>query len=436
MPDIKLIQAQDAIPSGPSTSLKPPLAHKSWNIRVSPAVERSKNPIRVTLAHITAQAPSTSKPIINLGLGDPTHYPLHPPPPGAHEAVSAALLAQRSNGYLPGPGSVEARRAVADYHAKWDGVSYLPEDIALTHGVGHALDMVFSVLCPPPSRTSKPCNVLLPQPGFSQYAMLLDSMGVEYRHYPLLGERDWAIDLERLEALCDDETRAIVLTNPSNPCGSNYSEEHLRALLDIADRHKIPIVSDEIYAHMTWGSPFHPIASLSTTVPVLTLGGLSKRFLLPGWRFGWVALHDPLGVASDVRAGLGIWANRIMGPNSLVQAALPKILDTPAEWHQEVIEKIRTNADIVSAAVQAIAGLSCSTPTGALYMLVKIDPKVYALDDVEFCTRLYREEAVFVLPGMCFDAPGYFRVVLATPADVTREVGRRLVDFCSRYGHE
>ena len=85
----------------------------------------------MTLAHITGQAPSTSKPIINLGLGDPTHYPLHPPPPGAQEAVSTALHVQRSNGYLPGPGSVEARRAVADYHAKWDGVSYLPEDIAL-----------------------------------------------------------------------------------------------------------------------------------------------------------------------------------------------------------------------------------------------------------------------------------------------------------------
>ena len=93
----------------------------------------------------------------------------------------------------------------------------------------------------------------------------------------------------------------------------------------------------------------------------------------------------------------------------------------------------QTNAAIVSAAVDAIPGLSCSTPAGALYMLVKIDPAVYRIDDIEFCTRLYREEAVFVLPGMCFDAPGHFRVVLATPADVTREVGRRLMDFCSRH---
>jgi tyrosine aminotransferase len=76
-------------------------------------------------------------------------------------------------------------------------------------------------------------------------------------------------------------------------------------------------------------------------VPIITLSGLSKRFLLPGWRFGWVALHDPLGVANAVKEGLAIWGNRFFGPSSIAQAALPAILETPGEWHDAVIAKIK-----------------------------------------------------------------------------------------------
>jgi tyrosine aminotransferase len=178
------------------------------------------------------------------------------------------------------------------------------------------------------------------------------------------------------------------------------------------------------------------MASLSTSVPVLTLSGLSKRFLLPGWRFGWVALHDPLGVASALQDGMAVWGNRFMGPNGLVQAALPGILSTPKEWFETVNAKIKTNADLMHAAINSdgLPGLTCTYPTGALYMLVRLDLAVLRFaSDVEFCTALYSEQAVFVLPGMCFEAPGYFRVVNAGPEEVMRDVAERLGQFCRRH---
>lgn len=370
--------------------------------------------------------------MINLGLGDPTHYPLHPPPPAATTATRAALESERHSGYINGVGSLSARQAIAAYHGRWDGVAYDPDSIVLTHGVGQALDLIFSVLFP--HHSYGPSNILLPSPGFSQYTSLLTNLGTEVRYYDCLEEKDWQVDTKMLEALCDENTRAILITNPSNPCGSNYSPQHLGQIVAIADKHRIPIIADEIYGHMTWSAPFTPLAKLSSSVPIITLSGLSKRFLLPGWRVGWLALHDPLGVAGAIKEGMVVWGNRFFGPSSIVQAALPEILSTPAEYFDAVTAKVEENANIVHRGVETIEGLYTNMPAGALYMLVRIQPGAFDLrDDVEFCTALYREEAVFVLPGICFNAPGYFRVVLGAPADIMRDVMGRLQDFCKRH---
>ncbi|WWC97693.1 tyrosine aminotransferase [Kwoniella sp. B9012] len=432
MPDIQLIAAQDITTQAP---LKPTtsIVKKEWNVRVSPAVGRSRNPIRETLASITANQPSCSKTPINLGLGDPTHYPLHPPPPAAITAVAQAAIGGGANGYLNGVGSTEARQAVADYHERWDQVKYDISDIVLTHGVGQGLDLLFSVMIPPASVEKS--NILLPRPGFAQYTALLANLDAEIRYYDCVEDKDWEVDLEMIDQLCDDNTRAILINNPSNPCGSNYSRQALKDILVIAEKHKVPIIADEIYGHMTWSAPFTPLASLSNTVPIITLSGLSKRFLVPGWRFGWLCLHDPLGIASSIKNGMQCWGNRFMGPNSLIQAALPTILATEPEWYDEVINKIEALAKIVYQGVSDAPGLSTNCPSGAMYSFVKIDLAAFPMikDDVAFATALYNEQAVFVLPGLCFGMPGYFRIVLGTPSGVMTEVIERIHQFCNKH---
>jgi tyrosine aminotransferase len=135
-----------------------------------------------------------------------------------------------------------------------------------------------------------------------------------------------------------------------------------------------------------------------------------------------------------IKEGMIVWGNRFFGPSSIVQAALPEILATPAEYFDAVTSKVKTNAEIVHGGVQTIEGLYTNMPAGALYMLIRIQPGSFDLrDDVEFCTSLYREEAVFVLPGICFTAPGYFRVVLGAPAEIMEDVMTRLQGFCDRH---
>lgn len=98
-----------------------------------------------------------------------------------------------------------------------------------------------------------------------------------------------------MESLIDDKTVAILVNNPSNPCGSVYAREHLCELIDLAERFKLPIIADEVYGDMVFpGNEFYYMAELARTVPVLSCNALSKRFILPGWRFGWIAIHDPI----------------------------------------------------------------------------------------------------------------------------------------------
>ena len=106
-------------------------------------------------------------------------------------------------------------------------------------------------------------------------------------------DRRWEIDLEHLEQQIDSNTVAIVVVNPSNPCGSVYSKQHLLDILAVAERHFLPIIGDEIYGGMVFkGQNFYSIASLSKNVPVLSCGGIGKKYLVPGWRVGWILIHD------------------------------------------------------------------------------------------------------------------------------------------------
>lgn len=137
-----------------------------------------------------------------------------------------------------------------------------------------------------------------------------------------------------------------MVINPSNPCGSVYNKEHLNEILDIASRNCVPIIADEIYEHFVFANfEYTALSSLSEDVPILTCGGLTKRFLVPGWRMGWVIIHDRQGIfGKQVRKGLANLSQRILGPNTIVQRALPAILkNTPQHFFDSVINFIEVS---------------------------------------------------------------------------------------------
>lgn len=385
------------------------------------------NPIRSIVDNLHIN-PNPEKPVISLSIGDPTLFGNLQPCKEVTSAVIESVLTMQYNGYAPSTGYREAREAVARYTTRPEApVDY--QDIILTSGCSHALEMCIHVLASPGQ------NILIPRPGFSIYRTLAESVGIETKTYDLLPDLSWQIDLENLESQVDSQTAAIVINNPSNPCGSVFSARHLRAILEVAKRNCVPIIADEIYEDFVFeGEMFYPIATLSAHVPILSCGGLTKKFLVPGWRMGWIVIHDRQDIfGSKIRDGLQNLSQIIIGSNTIVQGALPAILqDTPDSFFQNNIEIVQKNAELSYSMLSKVPGLFPIMPAGAMYMMVGIHKSNFPAfkHDMDFVECLMAEQSVFCLPGLCFDYPNYFRIVLTVPEEQMMEACKRIEEFC------
>lgn len=316
-------------------------------------------------------------------------------------------------------------------------------DIVIASGCSGALDLAITVLLNPGD------NLLIPKPAFSLYQTLCESKGMAVKQYRLLPEKCWEADLEHLEAQIDERTRAILVNNPSNPCGSVYSADHLKAIIDIAEKHRLPIIADEIYGNLVFPSlspsPFIPMASLSDNVPIIAAGGIAKEFLVPGWRVGWLAVHDRHGALEEVRKGLYALSQLILGACSLIVSALPAIL-APAEgseeasslakFHKDVVTQLEDHAVFTFERLRKIPGVTVVVPQGAMYVMMGIDPTLLddaCADDYAFAKALLDEENVLMLPGTAFQIPNYLRIVFSAPKDKLAEAFDRLEAFCRRH---
>ncbi|XP_045127295.1 tyrosine aminotransferase-like [Portunus trituberculatus] len=404
---------------------------KSWNVPASTFAKNTFNPIRNIVENIQI-VPHPDKAMIALSIGDPTVFGNLKPAPEVVEAVVEATRRGSCNGYVSSTGMEAARAAVAKYCSVEGKLELQAKDVVLCSGCSCALDLCITALCSPGQ------NLLVPRPGFPIYRTLAVGLGVQTKDYNLLPERNWEIDLEMLEASIDDQTAAIVVNNPSNPCGSVYNKEHLTAILEVAARNKVPIIADEIYDHFVFeGQEYHPIASLTEEVPVLSCGGLTKRFLVPGWRMGWITICDRGNVLDrEARNGLQSLSQRIIGSNTLVQGALPTILaSTPQSFFTDTLAQIQANAELSYSILREVPGLNPIMPQGAMYMMVGVDMAKFPglKNDLELVERMISEESVFCLPGKCFDYPNYMRIVLTVPETQLREACNRIIAFCSRH---
>jgi len=402
----------------------------NWKVNASVVAKNTFNPIRDVMETMTL-TPNPDKKMISLSLGDPTVYKNLNPAPEVVEAVRESLVKGLKNGYGPSTGFVEARQAVAEY-VSTPGAEVGSDDVILCSGCSCALDIAISTMADAGQ------NILVPRPGFPIYTTLSAGQEIETREYNLLPNNDWEADLDQMEALIDNNTAAIVVNSPSNPCGSVFSVQHLKDILAIAERYKVPIIADEIYEHFVFpGETYVPLASLTTTVPVLSCSGLTKRFLVPGWRLGWIIIYDRNHVFDqEIRRGLMCMSQRIIGSNTFIQGALPTILkNTPKLFFEKTIEVIKRNADLAFTKLRNTPGLIPIMPRGAMYMMVKVDMERFPgfTSDLQFIEKLVSEESVHVLPGKCFNYPGYIRLVLTLPYTLLLEAMDRIHSFCSRH---
>lgn len=400
-----------------------------WDILSTDISERTINPIRAIVD--TLKIPqSKDKPLIPLSIGDPTVFGNLEAPESLNKAIVAAVNTSKFNGYAPSQGLVIAREAIAKKFTR-ENAPLTANDVVITSGCSGAITLAIQALA------GTGDNILMPRPGFSLYATAAGHSGVNVKEYNLLSDRQWECDIEHMESQIDERTKCIVVNNPSNPTGSNYSKKHLQDILVCAEKHKIPILADEIYGDMVFkGEVYYSMASLTTEVPILSCSGLAKQFLIPGWRVGWVTVHDRHNRFDKVRVALQKLSTLILGANTLIQGAIPSLFEnTEPSYYTGLMHKLETQAKYLSKEMKEMSCLRVIEPQGAMYLMVEIlfDKLKDISSDTEFAQKLLDEEFVFVLPGKCFNAPGFVRFVTCPPLDMLKTAMERLSEFCQRH---
>ena len=408
-----------------------------WNIKPSKRSLNTINPIRSVVDNIKIPKNTTAeKPLIPLSLGDPSIFGNLPPPESSIISITRALIEGKSNGYAPSHGKVHARKAIAEKFSidnKEDNIQHIltEEDICITSGCSGALRIAFSAL------SGEGDNVLIPKPGFGLYKTICGNNNVEPRQYKLIAENDWQVDLKHMESLIDENTKFILINNPSNPCGAVYNKKHLLDIIKIAEQYCLPIISDEIYGNMIFPTEtFYSIASLTNQVPIIVTSGIAKQYCCPGWRVGWIVLYDSYHRMNNIKLAIRRLSQVIVGSNTLIQEAIPDMLFKTSPNYFATNNKIlQENALFLYEQLLHISGLIPIKPKGAMYIMVKLDLDVLQAikNDVDFVQKLLDQEFVFVLPGSAFSAENFIRIVFAAPIDILTDACNRIQSFCKRY---
>ncbi|VAI61649.1 unnamed protein product [Triticum turgidum subsp. durum] len=375
------------------------------------------------------------RPVAPLGHGDPSAFACFRTAAAAEEAVSAAALSGKHNRYSSAGGVLEARSAVAAYLSRELPYELSTGDVVVTAGCNHAIEIMMAVLASPGA------NVLLPRPGYPMYESRAALCGLEFRRFDLLPEKEWEVDLDGVEALADENTVAMVIVNPNNPCGCVYSYDHLAKIAETARKLGIMVISDEVYDHCAFGSkPFVPMGVFGEIAPVVTIGGISKRWMVPGWRLGWIAATDPKGVLRDKNVLESIMSYCAISVDAVtfVQGALPQIIaNTDKAFFEKAMDVMREAAEICYRKVGGIECITCPhKPEGSMFVMVKLDLSCLdgIADDVDFCTQVAREESVVICPGSGLGMKNWLRITFAVDPGLLEDGMERVKSFCQRHG--
>jgi aspartate/methionine/tyrosine aminotransferase len=297
-----------------------------------------------------------------------------------HEAAESARV------YRPDSfGQIQARDAVARYYN--GGIP--SHQIVMTPGTSVSYWYCFKLLAEPGD------EILTPHPSYPLFDYIAKLCGVQMRHYRLREDRGWAIDLEHLEDQITTKTRAIVLISPHNPTGMVAVDSELRALADIATRHRLPIISDEVFSEFLFGMDVLPRPASTSAPLVFTLNGFSKMFALPGMKIGWIGLSgDPELVAKSLSA-LELISDTFLPVNEIAQFAVPQIFEQGRGFLENYRKWI---SNCRRAATAALAGCTFVEPRGGFYITLPIPD-----DEEKSAERLLGDAHILAHPGYFYD---------------------------------
>jgi alanine-synthesizing transaminase len=365
-----------------------------------------------------------------LNIGDPITFGFKTPP-HMIEAVERAMR-DGDNGYAPSAGILPARDAVAGELTR-RGMPVTADRVLITSGTSEGIELTLTAL----AETGD--EVLIPSPTYPLYTAVLAKIGAKPVFYRKDPSNGWLPDVREIESLVTPATRALVVIDPNNPTGASYPDHIRRGLIEIADTHNLPLLADEVYGDLAYDGPVPPMASLYPDAPIISFSSLSKAYLAPGWRAGWMAVGrtDRL---DDVLAAVKKLADGRLCCTGPMEHAIPAALNGDRSHEAGLRAALRERAEITVKRLNAIEGIHTVAPTAAFYAMprVTLPPGV---TDEQYVLALLRATGVLCVYGSGFGTrpeDGFFRVVfladpaeLATIYDLVADFTR---DFLSRGG--
>ena len=368
--------------------------------------------------------------VLKLNIGNPAPFGFRAPDEVVTDIRSTIVDCE---GYSDSRGIVSARKAIMQYAQ----IKHIPNvtmrDIYTGNGASELIQLSLHALI------NDGDEVLVPAPDYPLWTACVNLAGGKAVHYLCDEESDWMPDLADMEAKITDRTKAVVVINPNNPTGALYPKEVLEQIVEIARRHGLMIMADEIYDRLVMDGEQHiSIASLAPDLLCVTFNGLSKSHMVCGFRVGWMVFSGNKEIGRDYINGVNMLSNMRLCSNVPGQS----IIQTALWGYQSVNEyivpggRIYEQREVIYDALNSIPGISAKKPKAAFYIFPKIDIKKFNItDDNKFALDLLKQKRILVVPGRGFNwpEPDHFRIVYLPRVQQLQEAAKKLSAFFETY---
>jgi alanine-synthesizing transaminase len=389
-----------------------------------------KYEIRGQLASRAQELERRGYEIISLNIGNPGLFGFRTP-----ETMRLAMIENlaHAEAYSHQKGIFPAREAVVMQQQSRGILHVTAEDVFIGNGVSELIDLSLRALL------NRGDEVLIPSPDYPLWSAAVSLNGGVVKHYPCPPDRDFQPDIAAMEALISPKCKAIVVINPNNPTGAVYSRDTLLEIVELARRHGLVLMADEIYDQMVFDeAEFVPLATLADDIVCLTYAGLSKVYRAFGYRVGWCVFSGDRERSVDYVHAMELLSSLRLCSNVPGQWAV----QTALGGYQSIGELIRPGGRLYQSrqsVIDAVASsphLSVVAPMGAMYAFVRMHPRIAAkIDDRQFAQELLETRHVLIAPGSSFNTPyrDHFRSTILPVAEQIREVFDRIDSLLGQF---
>lgn len=346
-----------------------------------------------------------------LNIGDPVQFGFATPP-HLVEAVARAMRDGHNN-YTASAGIPEAREAVAaDFSRR--GVEVSADRVLITSGTSEGLELALTAI------VDEGESVLVPSPTYPLYTAVLAKIGAEPQYYRTDPSNHWLPDLDDIRRRITPATRVLVVIDPNNPTGAVYPDDVRRALIAVAEDHGLVILADEVYGDLAYDGAVAPMATLDLDAAIISYSSLSKAYLAPGWRAGWMAVGSTPRLDPALAAIKKLADGRLCSPGPMQYAVVAAL--TGDRSHQvSFVSALRERAALTTTRLNAIEGMTCVAPRGAFYAMPQVALPA-GRTDADYVLALLRATGILCVYGSGFGTAateGFFRIVfLASPGEL------------------